>query len=119
MAWTGLGLIPGVSFDLSVSVRNNGSGSSAATTLRYYQSTVRRQLLVRLDGRHGLTVPPHHLIRYADRVPWLGYRIAFATATGLNDPGMDSQNLLQNLPKGDERNYCVKQGMILDECPGF
>ena len=32
-------LTPGVSFTLSVSVRNSGSGSSAATTLRYYQST--------------------------------------------------------------------------------
>ena len=39
VAWTGVGLIPGVSFDLSASVRNTGSGSSAGTTLRYYQST--------------------------------------------------------------------------------
>ena len=37
---TGLdGLTPGVSFTLSVGVRNDGSGSSAATTLRYYRST--------------------------------------------------------------------------------
>ena len=37
---TGLdGFTPGVSFTLSVGVRNNGSGSSAATTLRYYRST--------------------------------------------------------------------------------
>ena len=37
---TGLdGLTPRVAFTLSVGVRNNGSGSSAATTLRYYRST--------------------------------------------------------------------------------
>ena len=37
---TGLdGFTPGVSFTLSVGVRNDGSGSSAATTLRYYRST--------------------------------------------------------------------------------
>ena len=37
---TGLsGFTPGVSFTLSVGVRNSGSGSSAATTLRYYRST--------------------------------------------------------------------------------
>ena len=37
---TGLGgFTPGVSFTLSVSVRNSGSGSSVATTLRYYRST--------------------------------------------------------------------------------
>ena len=39
VAYTGVGLTPGVSFTLSVSVRNNGSGSSPSTTLRYYQST--------------------------------------------------------------------------------
>ena len=37
---TGLdGLPPGGSFTLSVGVRNDGDGSSAATTLRYYRST--------------------------------------------------------------------------------
>ena len=37
---TGLdGFTPGVSFTLSVGVRNDGSESSAATTLRYYRST--------------------------------------------------------------------------------
>ncbi len=37
---TGLdGLTPGVSFTLSAGVQNNGSGSSAAATLRYYRST--------------------------------------------------------------------------------
>ena len=37
---TGLdGFTPGVSFTLSVGVRNDGSGSAAATTLRYYRST--------------------------------------------------------------------------------
>ena len=39
VAYTGVGLTPGVSFTLSVSVRNNGSGSSPSTTLRYYQLT--------------------------------------------------------------------------------
>ena len=40
VASTGLdGFTPGVSFTLSVRVRNNGSGSAAATTLRYYRST--------------------------------------------------------------------------------
>ena len=33
------GLSPGGSFSLSVGVRNDGDGSSAATTLRYYRST--------------------------------------------------------------------------------
>ena len=33
------GLSPGGSFSLSVGVRNDGNGSSAATTLRYYRST--------------------------------------------------------------------------------
>ena len=33
------GLSPGGSFSLSVGVRNEGDGSSAATTLRYYRST--------------------------------------------------------------------------------
>ena len=33
------GLSPGESFSLSVGVRNDGTGSSAATTLRYYRST--------------------------------------------------------------------------------
>ena len=33
------GLSPGGSFSLSVRVRNDGNGSSAATTLRYYRST--------------------------------------------------------------------------------
>ena len=37
---TGLdGFTPGVSFTLSAGVQNNGSGSSAAATLRYYRST--------------------------------------------------------------------------------
>ena len=33
------GFAPGVSFTLSAGVQNNGSGSSAAATLRYYRST--------------------------------------------------------------------------------
>ena len=37
---TGLdGLTPGVSFTLTVGLRNDGDGSAAATTLRYYRST--------------------------------------------------------------------------------
>ena len=71
---TGLdGLTPGVSFTLSVGVRNNGSGSSAATTLRYYRST-------------DATITSSDTEMGTDEVPGLAPSGTSTQSVGLNAP---------------------------------
>ena len=53
----------GGSFTLSATVRNQGNGLSASTTLRYYRSTGRDDFYGRYAGRHGPSERPFRFCR--------------------------------------------------------